>query len=858
MFYELIYTRCRQGIDITKKGQQITIDGFKVYSCSPAIMEEGKVDITYLANVAQVKQQFTEPGFMEDAYLYFTPDTGAGFFVNFFPIPWQRDYPTEGKFLNRPEAVLNHIFAGDFAAAEFYPYEMFGSPEWNAKTKLSEQYAYYYETPPKPLGMRKLSPHSRYSFSDISAFIADGRREALKQVVAFLFSQYELPPHERKYLVIRDENTGNIELWIAAISCAFSPRIAAGLPFATRMNQFQTKNMYKTDQGLHHRAIIVGVDERDRGNAGAARPMANSKFVLLEGREKRISWDAFVTTHPYYEAITSFSEEHHDFCRNFLQMFAITTLCKDVLALWEPFTVIHRAATQRADVLLGALKQLKPYSVACVASYQSMCTGIEKELPRLLNTDIPSALELIAWLQGATRITEDSGLHKRLVGELQVAFDTLLFADAKVSEVANLWHKLKGGYFEIDIAQVITNQQKLSPLLERLGANDWVIFTDLYLSCADCLGNVLAEDIQKLLIIAIPASYRLDRSGRATNELVGLIAQRPELETARLLLTLARDTQDGDFAEFLVRCILAHDLRFTSSDRGLISFCESLSGVGLQRMAPEATEQRLKRLTSPAEYMNFIDTLESLLAKQYLAEKRFAQFISEIDQKIQTTDRSMAQLALRLLERASPAVPCIKSVHLHVFDAIKHNPLPQSFMDILRSAQGRGFPSITEPQYVGQLASGLLSVECSQKEWEHIAAILTQPPTHQVYFTTYFATLVNNLRTHSRKWPVLMAYVASYDLPHIDALLVNLLISMDNEKLLNTLEKLLVEGSAEDAYFQGIVMEVLSSINPKSAKKRKKHMPERSEIQPNNRENSNKNVSASKKEKGGFWGSRKK
>ncbi len=109
---------------------------------------------------------------------------------------------------------------------------------------------------------------------DISAFVADGRCDLLKKAVAFIVSQYSLPPEKRKFLVIRDEDSRKIELWIAAIESAFSPRMASGLPFATRRDNFVNSNKYTVNlngqyqtqinlqnpnQKLRYRAMIVGV-----------------------------------------------------------------------------------------------------------------------------------------------------------------------------------------------------------------------------------------------------------------------------------------------------------------------------------------------------------------------------------------------------------------------------------------------------------------------------------------------------------------------------------------------------------------------------------------------------------------------
>ena len=53
MYSELIYTRCRQGIDILKSGRPILSDGFKVYSCSEDILDGDVADLPLLFNMAQ-------------------------------------------------------------------------------------------------------------------------------------------------------------------------------------------------------------------------------------------------------------------------------------------------------------------------------------------------------------------------------------------------------------------------------------------------------------------------------------------------------------------------------------------------------------------------------------------------------------------------------------------------------------------------------------------------------------------------------------------------------------------------------------------------------------------------------------
>ena len=228
MYSELIHTRCRDGIDIMKGNAAISggsVGGFKTFACSENIADEGFADLPFLDNIRQAKQSYSDPNFMDDAYLYYTPDRGVRYLVNFHPIHFDRT-TTAGDYPHRPGNFINQVFLGDFA--DFYPYETFGNEDvWDAQ-KRGE--AYYYENSPSPLKPRDTLDESigYINTDDIADFIKDGRQEALMNAIAFIISQYSLVPEERKFLVIKDKNSRCIELWIAAIETAFSPRMASG------------------------------------------------------------------------------------------------------------------------------------------------------------------------------------------------------------------------------------------------------------------------------------------------------------------------------------------------------------------------------------------------------------------------------------------------------------------------------------------------------------------------------------------------------------------------------------------------------------------------------------------------------
>ena len=118
---------------------------------------------------------------MDDAYLYFVPDIGHRYFLNFHPIQFDRE--ATGDYAHRPGNFINQVFIGSFE--DFYPYEAFGNKTlWNAQ-KRGE--AWYYENQPTPLPTRHDLSDSigNICLDDIASFISAGRRDTLKRCEAF-------------------------------------------------------------------------------------------------------------------------------------------------------------------------------------------------------------------------------------------------------------------------------------------------------------------------------------------------------------------------------------------------------------------------------------------------------------------------------------------------------------------------------------------------------------------------------------------------------------------------------------------------------------------------------------------------
>ena len=401
MYKELIYTHCSKGIDINN-GRELSGNGFKVYAADSSIVNSSEVDMPFLANAIAKKQSFDKAKLMDDAYLYYVPDSMKCFLIGFHPF-----MPGNTQGDTRYGKYINQVFLGDFT--QTYPCEIFNDSEiWDAKMRGLD---YYYVTdPPDSLPTRKIMSVNAERYDSVGKFISEGRREALKSVVAYLISQYEKPAAERKFLVIVDECAENIENWVTAIEYAFPPRICSSIPFATRMDSFERENLYTINkingksevrpnyqdpnQEKRFRAMIVGVDLRDATNASNVRSMMSLPYVVLDGRTKEALADVDFSS-AYFELISSFGAEHREFCRIFLQNLGNVKAVpnSEIIGICEIFMGlknVNRLGANEASVALDKLMSLLPDDQIMHNVY----SAVSNELPRLIKEHIASALVL--------------------------------------------------------------------------------------------------------------------------------------------------------------------------------------------------------------------------------------------------------------------------------------------------------------------------------------------------------------------------------------------------------------------------------------------------------------------------------
>ncbi|MCL2498265.1 MAG: hypothetical protein FWF06_06620 [Symbiobacteriaceae bacterium] len=258
-------------------------------------------------------------------------------------------------YAQRPGNFLNHAYIGNFT--QQYLWELMHLPElWYAQ---QEDEGYYYREPPTPLPVLTSLPApsaatSAITLKEIAHFIAAGRQEGLAQAVAFLLEQYQLPPSQRRYLIISEVNSREMELWLAAIQMAFSPRMAAALSFATRLDRFTGSNRYTVnrsgsympqinlqdpEQTLRYRAMILGLDARDHINLRELRPGSAAPYVVLDGKKGKAYFTQDIS-HPYFTLITTFSPTHLSFGRDFLQDTTLTQPNYQIFQLYEVYTML--------------------------------------------------------------------------------------------------------------------------------------------------------------------------------------------------------------------------------------------------------------------------------------------------------------------------------------------------------------------------------------------------------------------------------------------------------------------------------------------------------------------------------------
>lgn len=741
MYYELIYTRCGEGVDIQTNCSPITNIGFKVFACTQKITETGLVDIPLLDATAHSKESYAEPDFMDDAYLFIVPDFGQKYLSNFHPIPFNKTY--------KPGNFINQIFVGAFD--DFYPYELFGNETvWDAQ-KRGE--AFYYENAPIDLPPRKIlnDGSGAIHFDDIAAFVADGRREVLMSAIAFIVSQYTLLPEERKFLLIRDENAQQIELWIAAIECAFSPRMASNLSFATRLNRFsdavkygyavdinrkyqQQVNFQDPNQKFRIRAMIVGVDERDKINVGNIKVMPHAPYVVLDGKSKTLSVD-MDTQHPYYQDVTLFDEKHNCLCREFMQMLGVSSPSDKVFQLHTAFVDLskYRLDKQSKD-LLSALSILQEYPLVKTDYLEKLHQEIKQTMPTLLKEDAVSSFVVMKWLEHSAAVVGDESLHENFCEMICSCFADNLFCQPKDDNTRKFQEAINGSLFAKAVATYLALPTTIATYSETTNAyqtQDWLAFTELWIGCLKNNGDDFSQVVKTLFAQSIQAAY-LAHDHQNAVAVVSCYFAYNQRATVDALLCQAHDGRDEDFREFLMSLVCHFASQMMSSESHLSELYQQFQQFHLEKYFITALEHKAQSLHAVYDMEMF---LAWILANSDCKNIELSSILSVLDRKLLLSDKTAQKLALQIQTHKPQGLVCINSAHIVALDMLDVNHQGRATA-LLDSVVAQGFPCLKDDAYATRLMDKLFDVNLPKKTFATLVSVATE--------SSYYANKIAN------------------------------------------------------------------------------------------------------------------
>lgn len=718
MYSELIYTRCGEGIDILRNGNTIKSSGFKVFACSSELTTKKDEDLQFLNVTAQCKFPYTEPAFMDDAYMYTVPDIGNKYFLDFHPIPVDRN--AEGNYSHRSGNFINQVFIGSFVNT--YPYVLFGnSSVWDAKEKGE---AYYYENSPAQLPLREdfVVDTGSVSFDDISAFISVGRRETLKKAIAFIISQYSLAPEERKFLVIKDENSSNIELWIAAIESAFSPRMASGLSFATRLDKFVNTNRYTVNiegryqpqmnlqnpnQKMRLRAMIVGVDERDRTNASAVRALPNSPFVVLDGKNKTMSSD-FDTTNAYFQIATAFNDVQRSFCSEYMQMFELAAPTEAVFKLYSAYSSIAGFyKNNRLEELITAISILKQFRLVRTVFLENLYGYVKKHIPEFLVQDPGAAFTIMEWLRIQAPVVGDTTFSTDFVNLICQTYANCIYLTPQNESTAVFHNTIKkSGYVNLAMDHFVSHDvfSAYQNVIQAYTPNDWISFLNIYL---DVLGRirVFVDSVNVILPASVRALIVVNDQNNALKIVSQFYSIYPD-RTANILLLEAGRATDKNYAGLLVLLMCKSIPPIFASDKNLECFLDDLYSNNLADTIPSVLLLKARSLNKANEMESFYYWLTHNERFKYID---LSKFFSILDQKLSISDKSYNNIAYYIQKDKPQTITCIKSAHLVALYTLGNQSLNIELVAMLDRLIAQGVPSIEDGMYADKFITTVLS-----------------------------------------------------------------------------------------------------------------------------------------------------
>ena len=553
--------------------------------------------------------------------------------------------------------------------------------------------------------------------------------------IAFIISQYSLPIEERKYLVIKDENANKIELWIAALESAFSPRMASGLSFATRLDKFTNTNKYTVNlsgqyqtqinlqspnQKLRLKAMIIGVDERDRSNTAMVRALANSPYAVLDGKTKSLSIN-MDTTNPFYKYVTRYDEGHEYFCREFLQMVDVGSPSGEVIELFSAYANLstYSSSNQLQD-LLPALTVLGKYKVIKTPVLEHLYEKIKHEIPGFLNKDAVNAFKVMRWLESTAVVVGDNSIRESFKTSICHIYAEHIFRHPQSAYTKELYNLVMESIYAHEVTDFITSQSTVDAYknsIDAYKANDWVAFTSLFVDSLSRSKIGFSEVGRDILLRCIISMYHGNDRRYAFQ--VAFLFSEPYMEqTVRALLTYASTSTDQNCISFLVQIVCRTAPKITSNEEELCCFYKELIDINLGRYFPIALACKAQLLDRTQDKERFIDWI---LSKREFQGIDLSIVFKTIDKNLSVSDKTTGRIAFKIQNNISDDVVCVNSAHICVLEYLYGRRQKGDQVYHLNKMISQGFPSIEDEDYLGHLTSALFNTKISEEDFEDIA-----------------------------------------------------------------------------------------------------------------------------------------
>ena len=693
MYYEIIYTRCKYGLTNWKPSKN---EGFKVYSCSSDLYKSNIVDINLLMQTIQKKLNFKDEHEAVDIYI-FNRDNNKTNILNVFHTVPVDDNPV-GRYDNRPGMYVNQAVVGKFE--NIYPYELFGDTDIFTMTTKPRAFFYAEEQQELDIPVRQIESkaQAKYTPEIIKQFIDDGRLGLLKKAVSFIMSQKQSDVRRPKNLVIRDSGVEKIELWIAAIESAFSPRAASGITFAVKYDDYKLTKPYFD---------IIGFNSLE--NPQEIKNTDQSSYVVLDGIKKEIYVSVSDDSNDYLNLVTSFSKDHLDFVKGFLNSFGLYDPSPDVLKVYDSYKYLIQPEYKNTASCAKALKSISSYEMFQTEDLKNVYNIVKSRLDFFIKDDIKESLGIVAWLQKAAEVFNDVEMGDKVNNIIVSYVKNILFKNYKEGNFKEFCELIKDSSCFDSVKKWLAKTQTIDSyesVMAKFSPEDYV---EYYEAVCDDTSD------EKLVL----------------SRCIKLCDKKKEKNSFKKVLEIVDEKHKGEAFAFLVESVVEYET--DSIPYVLDCYLDQCSGA-----------RALEKLLNEAIHTDNISNIGKETILRY------------IDSKLDVSDHNMYGLAEKLQKTANGNVKLINTAHVmanRLFDDVRGR---SSLKKPLQLYEDQGFPFVDNEQYIDDLTEKIICTDMSDDEHGYILELLSRC---EVYFEAYLSKVALMCEKYKGKWNFVITYI---------------------------------------------------------------------------------------------------